>query len=314
LLLVLARLDTSKTANLESNVQQFLSNTAPGNIQSVLTLLGQEDQQAVIQRYEPALRQRVQQDQTLFDFLYEKASINIRTQWFGNLIASAAYGRALKKLEDLKFKVDEPKAIVEKLLSYVQNIAENEKKVFYNAVNQMECGNDSDLKTLYSSQIRILLKGGNAAIQETGLLALRGAQYLSETLKRDITRETVEWLKALSPNNALHAHVHAIKSVLVNWTVIPEPVQRDYTDFIFDKLIRRSSSLDSIRLGFEILVEVNPAYETHQTYFDDLYTKIEGEGNSQAKTELINGLMKLKPKEKTSANKEFWEKTEKLSV
>ncbi|MCM8812208.1 MAG: KAP family NTPase [Candidatus Omnitrophica bacterium] len=313
LLLTLARLDSARVGPLESNVQRFVGNTAVENIQHVLSNLNQEAQQAFIQRYESVLRPRVQQDPAFFEFIYEKAPVSIRMQWFGNLIASPNYARALKKLEDMKFKVDDPKAIVDKLLSYVQNVGENDKRVFYNAVNQMECANNADLKTLFCSQIRALLKEGNAQAQETGHLALKGAGYLSETHKRDTTRETVEWLKTLSPNNALHAHVHAIKSVMIGWAIVPEPVQRGYVDFVFDKLIRRSSSLDSIKLGFEILVEVTPTYESHKTYFDDLYTKIEGEGNAQIKAELIAGLMKLKPKEKGMADKEFWEKVEKLA-
>jgi hypothetical protein len=254
----------------------------------------------------------VQQDQRIFDFLYEKAPTNIKTQWLNNLIGSPYYQRGLKKLEDMKFKVDDSVEVVRKVLTQVQNVSEVDKRLFYGAVNQMRCADNTELKSQYCTQIKSLFKSGNTTMQETGFLALQGATYMSETLKREATRETVEWLRTLNPNNAFQ--LHTIKSILLNWSIVEESVKRDYIDFIFDKLIKRVSSIESLRLGFEILVEVKPNYDDeYRTYFDDVYTKIEAEGNMQIKIELISGIMKLRPKEKNNVNKAFWEKIEKLS-
>lgn len=312
-LLALARLDSAKAPSLETQVQNFFSNTDLPGIQYIMNPLTQDRQQEIIRRYEPAFKQRVQQDQNIFDFLHERAPAEVGTQWLNNLIGSSHYERGLKKLDELKFKIDDPKVVVEKLLSQVQSAAESHKRMFYNAVNQMACADNAELKSLYCSQLKALFRSGNATTQETGLLALQGAGYLPEMLQREVTRDTVEWLGTLNPSNALQSH--AIKSVLVNWkrVEIEKPIQRNYIDFVFDKLIKRASSIDNIRFGFEILVELEPGYEEYKPYFDDVYTKIESEGNDQIKAELISGLSKLKPKERNSKDKAFWDKVEKLS-
>lgn len=216
-------------------------------------------------------------------------------------------------MRDLNYKVDDKRKVVEALLANAQGIPFQEKGAFYEAVNKMKCANDAELRNNLGSQIKSLLSSTDQNLQKVGYDALQGATHLSEKLKREITREIVEWLRSLEPENANQPH--SIGSITLNWDIVESPVQRDYIDFVSNKLVLRASEMNNIRLGFEMLSMTKAKYEDYNTYFDDIFARTEEEGDTQIKTELKNGLLKLKPsalKALNKKNREFWRKVEKL--
>lgn len=267
----------------------------------------------LIERYNDAFQQRVLQDQRIFDLLYPLAPKDTRTQWLITLINSA-HQRALTKLKELSYKVDDKKSVVATLLTRVEKVPPGEREDFYNICNKMKYANDIDLREKFASQLKSLLKNTNPDLQKAGFTALQDAIYLPATQKRDIARETVEWLRTLQPDNA--GQSGSAQSVLIYWGLLPQPLQGDFLDFIFDKLIKRGDNIENIGLGFEILrkTEPKPKYEEkeHSTYFDDILARAEAESNAEIKSELVEGLFSLKPDKVNRQNEDFWRKVEGL--
>jgi len=299
-------------SNINTVIQNFFTNADVDSIKFVFEKLNKETKETVIKKYTAVFQQRVMQQQPIFDLLYTLTPGDIRTKWIVVLISSQTQ-RALVKLEELNYKVDDKREVVGALLQTAQKVAIGEKATVYEAINKMKCANNAELRNILASQIKSLLKNADANQQQAGYFALQGAtSHFSETAKREIARETVEWLRALEPVNARQPH--SIKSITLNWDMLEQPVQRDYIDFVFDKLIKRGADVNNIKLGFEILSEIKPKYEDYSAYFDDVFARLETESNDQIKTELNNRLLKLKPPKTNNKNKLFWEKVEKLQV
>jgi len=263
----------------------------------------------LIQQYSSIFQQRVLQDKGFLDFLYPQAPIGLRTQWLATLIQQNP-NIALTKIEELNYEVDDKKAIVDVLLQRVSQLEHQEKVKSYKAINEMECARNANLRNVLASQIKALLKNSDQNSQSVGLEAYQGATHLSASLKREISREVVEWLRSLGPSNAYQPS--STRSILVNWDILEEPVKRDFLDFVFDKLVKRGTSVHSINLGFEILADMQPKYEKNKSYYDDVYERAESEANGQLRQEIIRGLETLIPTKFNSKNREFWNKVKKL--
>lgn len=304
-------LEGSWKSNINTQIQNFFTNADIDNIKFIFDKLNKESKDELIERYKGVFQQRVMQQQPIFDLFYPLAPQDIRIQWIVGLITSYPQ-RALAKLKDLKHEVDDKRKVIEALLQNAQRVAIQEKGGLYEAVNEMKCANDAELRNNLVSQIKSLLNNTDSNQQQVGYSALQGATtHISATAKREIARETVEWLRSLEPASA--GQPYSIKSVILNWNILESPVQSNYIDFVFDKLIKRGVSVDNISSGFEIFLKINPKYEDYSLYFDDVFARVEIEGNEQIKAELKSGLLKLKPKKTNDKNKDFWESLEKLS-
>lgn len=263
----------------------------------------------LIQQYSSIFQQRVLQDKSFLDFLYQEAPKDVRTQWLINLIQQNP-GIALTKIEELNYKVDDKKTIVDSLLGRVSQLGYHEQGMFYGAVNEMECADDANLRNTLASQIKTLLKNPDQNSQSVGLEAYQGATHLSASLKREISREVVEWLRTFEPVNAYQPS--SVKSILISWDILEGPVKKDFLDFVFNKLVKRGASVESINLAFEILGNVEPKYEKYKSYYDDVYESAKSETNEQFKQEIIKGLKTLTPAKLDYKNREFWKKVSKL--
>lgn len=306
-------LEGSWHSNINTLIQDFFTNADIDSIKFVFNKLSEEEKKELVTKYSGVFQQRVLKHQPIFNFLYPLAPQDVRIQWMTNLISSQLQ-RALEKLKELSYKVDDKKIVVETLLRTAGGVAIHEKKNLYDAINQIKCANDAKLRSDFALQIKSLLKSTDKSQQEIGYIAFEGARHFSHSVKRIITREIVEWLRSLQPSDA--GQIYAVKSVLINWSILEIPVKKDYVDFVFDKLIKRGINIDNIRLGFEILNDnrINPKYEEYPTYFDDVFARLESEeSNDQIKTEIKSGLLKLKPSKTKKKNRDFWDKLERLS-
>jgi len=303
--------DPKKTevANL---IQNFLRNTNIDGIKFVFDKLSKEEKTQLFQepQYTAAFQEKVKQLDVL-NFLYPLAPKDISTEWLKSLINSDPQ-IALSKLEELNYRVDDKVAIVDALLNKALQASVHEKESLYHAINKMKCANDKNLRNTLTIQIKDLLKNDDPSQQKIGHTTLENAAYLSDTAKRDIAREVIEWLRSLQPDSA--SKPDSIKSVLMSWDVLPPTPQSDFVDLIFEKLIKIWINVDNIKLGFETLSSIKLKYEEYSTYFDDVINKIEAEENAQIKSELITGLSKLRPKKTNRKNRGFLKKIDKLSA
>jgi len=298
-------LESSQKTGINTLIQNFFTNADIDSIQFVFKKLSEEEKKELIAKHSGVFQQRVLEQQPIFNFLYPLAPQDLRIQWMTNLITSYPQ-RATAKLKELNYKVDDKTKAVETLLSTARRVAIHEKKNLCEAINQMKCANDAKFRSDFALQIKSLLRSTDKSQQEVGYLAYEGAKHFSNSLKRDIIREIVEWLRSLQLDNA--GQTYTIKSALIDWDILQSPVKKDYIDFVFDKLIKRGVNINNIQLGFEIFYKVKPKYEEYPTYFDDVFERLKSESNDQIKTEIKSGLLKLKPSETNKKNRDFWNK------
>jgi hypothetical protein len=300
-------------SQINSALNKFFAGASSDDLSFVFNKFKtKSDKEGLIIRYRDTFQQRVISDQNIFDFLCQLATKEIRTEWLTALIQTDPQ-RAIAKLEQLNYQTDDKKAVVSAILTKAGQIQPVEQREsLYIACNKMKCANDIELKEKLVSFIKIHLKDTNPVSQKIGLAVLQGANYLSQTQRRDITTETVEWLSTLQPNSAYQPS--SAQSPLVTWTDLTPTLKQKFLDFVFDKLMRRGINSQSIDLGFNILgrIEPKPEYNEYAAYFDDILHRTETEPNPEIKSHLVKGLISLEPAKLNKENKEFWEKVRQL--
>lgn len=300
-------------SQISSVLKAFFTSVNPDSLDIVFdTLRTKNKKQELIEQYESVLRQRALNDQRVFDSLYPLATKDTRTKWLVNL-TQVDHQRAVTKLKQLNYRVGDGKTVISAIMKKVNiEVPLRQREDLLNVCSKMKCANDVELKATFVSHIKSCLRDASPDAQRMGLTILRGVAWLPDTQKRDIAIDTVEWLRSLQPDAAGQAA--SAQSVLVNWNILPDAVQRDFVDFVFDKLIRRGANADNVRLGFEILhgIEPGPRYDDskYSSYFEDALSRVESEGDSQIKHELIEGLLLLKPAKLNARSRSFWNRVE----
>jgi hypothetical protein len=277
-----------------------------------------ENKGNLLTKYKGIFNNRIISEASLFEFLYPLASEDIRTEWLKNLIQVNPQ-LAITKLEQLNYRVDNKKEVVSAILTRAEQIQPiTQRENLYKVCNIMKCANDTELKERFIRYIKIHLKDGNHDTQKVGLIMLQGTDYLSQTQRRDITTETVDWLSTLQPNNIYQPS--SIKSPLVTWQDLTKPLQQKYLDIVFSKLIIRGIDSKNIDLGFEILNSIQPKPEYSESdnskYYDDILVRIlnPNEPNKEIKLHLLNGLKNLQPTKLSKDNKGYWEKVKTVPI
>ena len=301
-------------SQISSVINTFLAGGSSGDLGFVFDKIKERNEkEELIKGYADTFKQRVLSDQNIFDLLYPLAAKDTRTDWLTSLI-QADHQRAIAKLEQLNYRVDDKKAVISAILTKINQLPLMERESLYIACNKMKCANDVELKEKLASYIKAHLKDATPDPQKMGLTVLQGATYLSQTQKRDIATEIVEWLSALQPDSAYQPS--SAQSILVTWPVLTWALKQKFLDYVFDKLIRRGINSQSIDLGFNILgrIEPKPKYEEYSAYFDDIFNRAETEPDPEMKSHLVKGLGSLEPGELHDQNRSFWQRVRQLPI
>ncbi len=274
---------------------------------------GKRAKEELIESYSGALKQRSLSDQSIFDYLYDIAAKDTKTDWLTELI-QVDHQRAIKKLEQLNYRVDDRKSIVSAIFTKMNKLPQiMQRRELFSVCNRMKCANDAELKGRFVESIKALLRDATPDPQKMGMELLQESDYLSQTQKRDIAIDTIECLSSLPPATAYQPS--SAKSVLLAWSLLTTPPKEKFLYYVFDILIRRGSTIQSIQLGLNIMGQIEPRlqYEDYSRYFDDLLNRAETETDPNIKSLLINGLKSLDPKKLNDQNKSFWQKVRKSS-
>jgi len=301
--------DSQKT-DINTLIINFWTNTDLAGIKYVLNKLDKDARQEVIEEYWSVFKDRVIQQQDIFDTIWSFSGKEKRKELFRCIINSNQYQWGLDKLKKLEYKTDFRRDAVSILLNRVTGVPIPYKSDFYKAINAMKCGRDANLRREYSNQLKTLLKTSDLDSQEVGYDALLGADYLSEPDKREIARDIIEWLMKLEPVD--FRYQYSIKSITINWKILTQTDKNNCIHIIFDKILKRSSNIEDIRIGLDVIQEIKPRYGDgeYRLYFDDILDRIEKEENNDIKNELIRGLLKIKLQKLSKMEKEFWKKLE----
>jgi len=297
--------------DIASLINDFWNNADAESYEFILNKLREQTRQKIIEEYLHIFQSRSELDEEIFNIIWAFLKKENRFHLFKQVLDSNNYNFALNNLEESINKIDLYKIeVVSILLDRVAEVQIQDRPRFYKLINTLKCAKDSELKENLTEQIKVLLANDDSLHQEVGYNALREATYLSQTLRRNVTRDIIDWLKQLSPIN--NTHQHSIRSVILNWDILPLTPKVDYLDIIFDKLLKISTDINDIRLSLEIIQQLKPKYNDYKPYFDDVFDRIEREENGDIKAEIKNGLLKIKPAKFNKYNKNFWKNLEKI--
>lgn len=290
---------------INDRITDFWNNTDSDGVRYVLENLNKDDRQEVIDGYWTIFRDVSAQQLDIFNIVWQFSNEEKKQDLFQHVINSPNFQWGLTKLKELNHEPDfDKKAAVNILQSKVGSVSMSDKIEFYSAINAMECGKDSDLQNEHINQLKVLLKDPNESSKKLGCDVLKESMYLPKSKRRAVTREIIDWLKSLDPINC--SHQHSLKSVLLNWDTIPAPPQKDYIDIIFEQLIRRSSDINNIKFGMNILQQIKPTYTTYSEYFDDALERLRTEQSVDIKREIKEGLLRMEPKTPDKSEESFW--------
>ena len=275
---------------------------------------GKRQREEIFKSYNDTFKQRALSDQSIFDYLYDLAAKDTKTDWLTALM-QVDHQRAINKLEQLNYRVYDKKSIVVAIFTKMNALPQKiQRKELYIACNRMKCANDAELKSKFVEHIKALLKDTTPDHQKMGLDLLQEATHLSQTQKRDIAIDTIDWLFGMQPEAAYQPS--SASSTLLAWPLLTTPPKEKFLYYIFDILIRRGISSQNINLGFNIAGRIEPRlkYEDYPKYFDDVLSRAETEADTNIKSLLVNGLKSLEPKDLNDQNKSFWQKVKQLSL
>jgi len=291
---------------INDRITNFWNHTNSDSIRYVLEKLNGDGQQEVIDEYWDIFRDVSVQQLDIFNIVWPFLNEEKKQDLFQRVIDSPNFQWGLNKLKESNYKPDfDKKAAVNVLQSKVESVSMSDKHKFYSAINAMECGKDSDMQDRHTNQLKILLKDPNESSQKVGYDALNESMYLSESKKREVAREIIEWLRLSDSIN--HNYQHSLKSVLLNWDTLQSTPQEHYIDIIFERLINNTSDINNIKLGMELLQQINPTYTAYSKYFDDILERLRNEPNTEIKREIKEGLLKIKPIAPDKSKKSFWD-------
>jgi hypothetical protein len=301
-------------SKINAVINSFFAGASSDDLAIVFNKIrGKHDREELVKSYNATLKQRVLSDQSIFDYLYDIAAKDTKTDWLTGLI-QVDHKRAINKLEQLNYRVNDKKSVLSAISNKINQLPQiMQRKELYTAFNRMRCANDAGLKGEFGKIIKALLRDDNPDHQNIGLDLLHDATYLSQTQKRDIAIDTIEWLSSLPPATAYQPS--AAKSVLLAWSLLTTPPKEKFLYYVFDILVRRGSTTQSIQLGLNIIGQIEPRlkYEDYSGYFDDIFSRAETETDPNIKSLLVNALKSLDPKDLNDQNKSFWQKVRKLS-
>ena len=295
--------------SIEQIIREFYENSSIESIKYVIEA-SKNHSAGLIEKYQDILERRAINIEEIYDYLYPKASHAIQLKWLMALIKNNPQ-RAIKKLESLVYKTEDDKSIVQALLDKALDPNIGGKSELYLAINRMKCAGDNRLLDKFAEQIKSLLMQPDQSKQEIGYNAFNDAcTYFSETIKRDIAIKIIEWLRSLQTTDAYQPY--SVKSAVLCWDILLKQPKDDYIYFLFYKLVMHKSKIEAVRLAFEMLSIVSPAYKDDtKVYFEDALGTAKNESRGEYKAVIISGLLSLRPQTPTQEAAEFFDRVAK---
>ncbi len=297
-----------------NQVQSFFTNTNIEGIKYVLNNLKIDQQTETLSKYERLLRNRSLQSQEIFDLLFPLCSLEMQKQWLVNLIEINPH-RAVELInKQVKLNYDK-QTILSAFLQKAAQMPMQERKDIYEICDHEKYGSSPDLEDIFGKQIKTALRQEEQSSQLEGLLALERAKQLSARQKRDIARDTLDWLNTLPLERS--GQPSSVRSILINWEELTPAVKHKFIEFAFEKLVQRTSGVTNIKLGLEVLVKIKSEiiFDEYPTYFNDLFSLIKSRNPDPLINEIIKGLSQLKPENLDKSRKQeyqFWQDFEKF--
>lgn len=291
---------------IENVIYAYLRSINVDQIKYVFEKIGNTKE--FIKKYENVLLDISIKNQDIFYYIYKKVTKETKIKLLDKLFEDN-YDMLLKAIEGLRYNIPNKAALIDKMFDKIRSVTNANKLSTLNIINKMKCARDSGLREKLKNIIISYLKSSDKDLQEIGYLGFKGAmEHIGEERKRTISKEVFDWLHKVDVTDKYQSY--AIQSILISYhDGFTDEEKKEFVHFIFDELIRKSTDINVIEFGFEVLKQIKPTYEDRKKNFDDIKVKIENTVDKNIKATLLEGLAKLKPKisRKTKASASYWE-------
>ena len=290
---------------IDGQISAFIQNGSINSIESIFKNLGVDRTKDFIQDqvFEPLLEQKALANQEFFDYLYTISSNVYKQQLLIKLI-DVDLQRALNEIEKKYKHLSNTTEILNKLIEKFDTVGNDEKTQIANIHHLTKCANKKpQIMDSLVSKIENHLKNPDRALQNVGLQAISGSDYINKTRLRDLSKNVFDWVKQEAVANRRHSlpmkAVYDLKQLSKS-----EKQELEYFTF---ELLRTSSEQSEILVSGDLLKELKPKYSKEkENNFVDLRSRIEKEQNEGIRSFLIQILKDLRPNKLSKINREFW--------
>ncbi len=185
----------------------------------------------------------------------------------------------------------------------------DQKQKLLEICNYTKCFENTTLIDLYIELLKKLLSEQDQTARSSFVTIFKKGTYVPEDRIRGLSKHLHNEL-ANRTRPVQTDIIDLLLSINVQWTT---EERNELMQVIFDKILH-PSNIQEIRDLFEQLSQLKPQYLQRKQNFVDIKLKIEQEKDARVKTELIRGLLLLRPRSPTSNDTiEFWSLIEKYS-
>ena len=302
--------DAQKT-ELNNLINTYCQQASAPKVEEVLGYWQKETAERFINDFFQSLSKKSMGDDAFLDVIYKRADKSKKVELITNLINQKGVSSLsfLKKLGD---NLPDRQAIVRNLLSKLPSMPLGEQVLIYDYLpSQLNKNDPADLKDQVVNQIKALLKSDTPASQEAGLNLLSNTDSLSEEKRREIGKETLDWLR--QPGKALNSnHRFVLKSVADLIPIMQETPAGDFIYTLFDMLKQDKDKL-TLEVALEVLDELKPRYPKYEKDFKDLLDRLKVWPENENKKIVVDKIKNLKSNNSGKDEKAFWKEVDSLS-
>lgn len=210
----------------------------------------------------------------------------------------------LSFIQSLSKLPDRPKTI-EIMLNRLSQIPQLRSRLgYYDWIITNIKQKDTNQKTQLVGHIKSLLNSDQPESQEVGLSILQKAHFLSETYKREIADEAIEWLR--TPGKAVNQNHEYLLNALAFIFPILQPTRKNDLVHILFELLDRQNERPILDTAIRVLTQIKPPFSEFESYFVDFKEKLGGWTNQESIDVVKLELVKLQSEKPTRAEKQYW--------
>lgn len=291
-------------------ITNFFNNASAAKLGLVFEYWKKESAERFISSYFAILLARSLRDASILSVIYKKADKDKKIELIQNLIQQNGIS-GLNFVKELEDDLPDRQAVAKALLTKTPSLPFGEQIQIYEYLPSKLSKNDSvDLKDQAVTQIKNLIKSDTLASQEAGFNFLIKSDFLGEEKKREISKETLDWLR--QPGKTLtSAHHFALKTVASLVGIMQETPVKDFVYTLFD-MLRQDRDINSLQTALGLLDEVKPTYTVYEKDFKDLSARLKDWPENESKTLVIERMKALKSSSPKKEEKDFWKEIDDL--
>ena len=192
------------------------------------------------------------------------------------------------------------------LVTRAGNLTYNLRGPYYDFLSsKLSSGDKRETKDAVIAQSKGLLHTDDAQSQRVAYELITRLKILTETYKRDIGKDLLDWLK--QPGRVINSsQLYSFKVLSFIFGSLQDPPQNEIVYILFN-LLSDAHDVPTITMALDTLIDVRPGYTKYSKDYDDAVARMTALPDEDPRKQLIrDGLAKLAPTKITAKERSFW--------